>query len=236
VTATASASRWARRFRRIGLRVVVSKLTTRVWSDHVAVIVAAETEMRTSEAAAIPLAYSFVPSEQLDARELDRKSVRGGDTLYVEGLARLYGQAPGDAIIARTPEGALVGVGLISYPDRHERLDAGAPGLHQQLPPHACWTEAHYVLPEYRGKRVMTGILEAERVYLHDQGIRTVYALIESRNEASLRVFARAGYRPTGVISCYRYRLNRLATRTVAIDERTQARWQRASDGAASVT
>jgi RimJ/RimL family protein N-acetyltransferase len=229
---TAAALRWARRFRRIGVRVAISKLTTRLWSTHFAVIVAAETSMQTSDAAEIPLSYSFVPSEQLDASELDRASVRGSDALYVEGLARLYGQAAGDAIVARTPEGALVAVGLVSYPDRHARLDAMAPGLHQQLAPDACWTEAHYVLPEYRRKRVMAGVLEAERSFLNGRGIRTVYALIESRNEASLRVFARAGYRPTGIVSSYRYRLNRLATRSVAIDAPTSARWQRATDEA----
>jgi hypothetical protein len=225
----AALSRW-RRMRRIGIRVIAQKLSVRLWSTRVAVLVSRDTSTPARALARIPLSFSVVPSEQVDPSEFKTGARQGTDMLYIEGLVRMYRRGPGDAMVARASDGALVGVGLMSYADRHEVLDAAAPGLYHRLSSDECWTEAHYVLPEYRSLRALAGILAAERAYLQRRGVRKVFAVIDTTNVPSLRAFARSGHEPTGVIRLDRYRLNRYTSRFVVIDDRTLTRWQRAVD------
>lgn len=228
----AALSRW-RRMRRIGMLVIAQKLSIRLWSTRVALMVSSETDPRPSKPPRIPLSFSVMPSEQVDGSELGTAARQGADVLYIEGLIRMYRDGPGDAIVARASDGVLVAVGLMSYADRHETLDAAAPGLHHRLSPDECWTEAHYVPPAYRNKGVIAAVLAEERDYLRRHGVRKVYAVIDSTNLPSLRAFAREGYEPTGVIRLDRYRLNRYTSRFTVLDDRTRAVWQRAAQGIA---
>lgn len=148
----------------------------------------------------------------MDVAALDNGSARGGDLLYLEGLARLFRHCVGDVIVARTPAGVVVGVGLISCPDRREGLDAAAPGLYRPLPPDACWTEAHYVVPEHRNRRALAAIISEEHAALRQRGVQRAFAMIDSKNVASLRAFARAGYQLSGLIRRDRWRLNRCSS------------------------
>jgi RimJ/RimL family protein N-acetyltransferase len=52
-------------------------------------------------------------------------------------------------------------------------------------------------------------LLSGTLALLHDAGVGRALAVIDASNAASLRAFARAGYRPTGLLRVGRYRLNR---------------------------
>jgi RimJ/RimL family protein N-acetyltransferase len=217
------------RVRRIGILVIAEKVRFRAWSTRVAVVVSSSTEPRPSTPARLPLTFAVVPSETIDAREFDLPVRRSADVLYIEGMLRMYRLAPGDAMVARTTDGKLAGVGLMSYADRHDRLEVAAAGLYYRLPPHECWTEAHYVLPEFRNQGVIAAVLAAERDHLRARGVRTAMAVIHSGNARSLHAFARAGYTPTGVVRLDRYRFGRFATRFTRMDERTREQWRQAA-------
>ena len=220
-----------RRLRHVGVGLVVRKIAIRLWSTRVAVMVAAEiapTDDPTDRLPPnIPLDFEIVPSAAVDGRELGVETARGAELLYLEGLLRMYGFSPGDAMVARTQGGDLVAVALLSPSDRSAALELAAPGYYPPITADECWTEAHYVIPAYRNRRVMTTVLAEERNYLRGCGIRRAIAVIESTNQASLRAFARAGYEPTGLVRLDRYRLNRYSGRFTALDDETRDRLQR---------
>jgi len=58
-----------------------------------------------------------------------------------------------------------------------------------------------HVAPEVRRRRVGLEALALCRSYLAAQGRRTIVAIVKAENEASLRFFARAGYRRVGTDS-----------------------------------
>jgi GNAT superfamily N-acetyltransferase len=221
------------RIRRIGVRVLMAKIRIRCWSTRMAIAIACDTEPREGVSAGLPLTFSVIPCTDIDERELSASACRGADLLFVEGLIRMYRKGPGEAIVARTASGTLAAVGLMSCADRCKELNAAAAGLYVPLAPDECWTEATYVLPAYRNQQVMTAILAAERDYLRERGIRSVYAIVDCSNAASLRAFARAGYAPTGMVRRMTCRFNRWAIRFGAIDEASLQRWLRATDGLA---
>lgn len=218
-----------RRVRRVGIRLLAGKFRIRIWSNRVAIIVARSTEASVTASTSLPLSFSIVASGDVDPNEILTETLRGADLLYVDSMLRLFKQEPGDAIVVRTSDDRLVAVGLMSYADRHEALERAAPSLYHRLAPDECWTEAHYVVPQYRKMKILGATLAAERTYLYEQGYRRVLAVIDVANTPSLRAFSREGYQPTGVIRRDTYRLNRLTTRFSPSDDETDNRWRGAT-------
>jgi GNAT superfamily N-acetyltransferase len=213
-------------FRRIGVVAITSKALTRCWSNRTAIVVARSTEHNRLATAQIPLAFEIAPSEQLDDTELRLDRLRGADLLYVNGLLHLYRQSPGDLIAARTPDGKLVAVGLMSYSDRFTLLERAAPALHHSIAPDECWTEAHFVLPEFRKQNILGAMLAAEREHLAKRGVRRALATIDMQNGPSLRAFGREGYKPTGTVRRDTRRLNRFSASFGQMDESIAAKWR----------
>jgi RimJ/RimL family protein N-acetyltransferase len=220
------------RARRVGFRVLTDKLRIRCWSTRASIIVSSDTKPREMVTSKLPLSFSVAACPDLDVQEFALSSLRGADLLFAEGLLRFYRQCPGDIIVARTSTGALAAVGLLSYSDRHQMLDAAAPGLYPRLPSNECWTEAFYVMPEYRNRGVMAATLAAVRALLNKKGIHRMHAIIGSTNARSLRAFARAGYEPAGTMRLDRFRLNRFSTRFIILDDKIRERWRQATLGA----
>lgn len=217
------------RTRQIGFRTLAEKARVRCWSTRVAIIVSRDTEPTASRPSKLPLTFSVIPSTELDEREFPPSTRSGADLLYIDGLLRVYGHAPGDAIVGRTSDGKLVVVGLMSDAARYGALEEAAPGLYLKPQADECWTEAHYVMPEYRNQGVMAATLAAERAHLRERGILKVKAVIDSENAPSLRAFARERYDPTGTVRRDQYRLNRFTAEFTDMDDQTRERWRAAT-------
>lgn len=218
-----------RRTRQIGPRVVARKIGIRCWSTRVSIFLSRPIEPPLEESADLAIHYSIIAPDALDVRDLSLESLHGADLLYVEGILKVHRRCPGDLIIGRDANYALVVVGLLSYPDRRHALELAAPGLYPELQPDECWTEAFFVMPKFRSKRVMASTLSATRNYLASLGFQRLHAVISIDNISSLRAFARAGYRPTGTIRYERFRLNHFSSWFASIDEETRLRWERAT-------
>lgn len=199
---------------------------SRCWSNRSAIVVARGTADATPVSARIPLQFQIQPSETLERAELPIDRLRGPDFLYVVGLLALYQQRPGDFIAARTETGELVAIGLMSYADRFTLLDRAAPSLYHPIAADECWTEAHYVLPEFRNQHILGAVLAAERAHLAQHGYARALAMIDTDNIPSLRAFGREGYEPTGALRRDIRRWNRLSTRFERVDATTDSKWR----------
>lgn len=75
-------------------------------------------------------------------------------------------------------------------PNRFVRLDAGEVEI-----------KSVYTFARHRGRRLFSALLRAVLLDLDRHGIRRVYAHVARENDASWRAFARAGFRPDGVVT-----------------------------------
>jgi N-acetylglutamate synthase len=71
---------------------------------------------------------------------------------------------------------ALVGVALVTHDGRKG------------------WINRLGILPNHQRKGIGTALVKAAETLLHDMGLTIVAALVEHHNEASLKLFQRAGY------------------------------------------
>ena len=109
--------------------------------------------------------------------------------------------------------------------------DSVAPGMYPELPADGVLTEEVYCLPAYRGRGLAPALLQATGAMLLERGKQRAIAYLDTTNIAALRMFNRAGYRPTGEERVDRYRGGRFDTVFRDATRPTLAEWEAAVNG-----
>jgi GNAT superfamily N-acetyltransferase len=210
--------------RDIPASVVVSKLKRRLWSTHRAVVVSRDLDERPS----LPLdgiRAEFVDPDAFDLLPRLLEEATGVEYLYLRPIERARQARAGTISVGRDTAGEVVAFHFVHETHDHEALDSVAPQMYPVLPEDGVLTEEVYCLPANRGRGVAAALLQATGVLLSERGKRRAWAYLDTTNLAALRMFNRAGYRPTGEERVDRYRGGRFDTLFRTATPQTMAEW-----------
>lgn len=217
--------------RDIPASVVVSKLKRRLWSTHRAVVVSRDLQEKPS----LPvdsIRVEFVDPDAFDELPGLVEQATGVEYLYLRPIERARQARAGTISVARDTAGELVAFHFVHETHDHAALDSVAPQMYPVLPEDGVLTEEVYCLPAHRGRGLAATLLQATGVLLLERGKRRASAYLDTTNLAALRMFNRAGYRPTGEERVDRYRGGRFDTLFRAATPLTLSEWD-ATVGAA---
>jgi RimJ/RimL family protein N-acetyltransferase len=131
--------------------------------------------------------------------------------------------------VARTPDGDFVGVTFLFGPQHRESLERVSPGLYPRAWPDQWWTENSYILPAYRGRRVIPSLLQRSAGRIPSLGGRMGRAIVSTANVPSLRGCRRAGFRPDGLMRVDRLRFGRRSYTFLPASQEIRRRWEEAT-------
>jgi L-amino acid N-acyltransferase YncA len=220
-----------RRFPELGMGVVVAKMRRRLWSTRRAIAVVRELEaapFTTPDG----MQVEVVHPDSFDALPLLVEAASGVEYLYVRPIERTRQARAGTISVARDGSGELMAFHFIHSAGDHDALERVAPQMYPALAADEVLTEAVYCLPAFRGRDVMPALLQATGRLLATRGTRRAFAYLDVANVSSLRMFSRAGYRPSGVERVDRYRLFRFNTVFRDLTARTRASWETSTQDA----
>ncbi len=215
------------RMRDIPAGVLVAKLSRRLWSTHRAVVVSRDLR----DAPSLPLddiRVEFVEPDAFDDLPRLVEQAAGVEYLYLRPIERARRARAGTVSVARAADGDLVAFHFVHESTNHDALDSVAPGMYPMLSADAVLTEEVYCLPAYRGRGLAPALLQTTGMMLLERGKRRALAYLDTTNIAALRMFNRAGYRPTGEERVDRYRGGRFDTLFREVAPLTLAEWEAA--------
>jgi L-amino acid N-acyltransferase YncA len=223
--------RLLRRFRELGAGIVVAKMRRRLWSTHTAIGVVRDLES-ASYLAPDGMQVEVVQPEAFDALPLLVEAASGVEYLYVRPIERTRRARAGTISVARDAAGELMAFHFIHAAGDRDALEQVAPKMYPALAADEVLTEAVYCLPAFRGRDTMSALLRATGSLLATRGTRRAFAYLDTKNVASLRMFSRAGYRPSGVERVDRFRLFRFSTVFRDLTPITRTSWETSTRGA----
>jgi RimJ/RimL family protein N-acetyltransferase len=150
-------------------KVILDALTLRIWRVY---------ELVETPASA-PADIEIQGLSEL--RQRRGPGLPGEFYLDQRGAGRVYA-----AFIDNRPAGVLW-VLEQSFPSRYIKLSPGQAELGYA-----------YVLPEFRGRKVMQQLIRAASTNLLANGYQRIFAVVEERNRASERAFLATGFRQVG--------------------------------------
>jgi GNAT superfamily N-acetyltransferase len=218
------------RMRDIPAGVVVAKLRRRLWSAHRAVVVSRDLQDEPS----LPvdgIRVELVAPDAFDELPVLVERAVGVEYLYLRPIERARQARAGTLSVARAADGHLVAFHFVHESGDHAALDSVAPGMYPLLPEDGVLTEEVYCLPAYRGRGLAPALLQATGAMLLERGKRRASAYLDTTNIAALRMFNRAGYRPTGGERVDRYRGGHFDTVFRTMTPPTLAEWEAAIGG-----
>lgn len=210
--------------------VVVAKLRRRLWSAHRAVVVSRDLQDEPS----LPLdgiRVEFVDPDAFDDLPRLVEQAAGVEYLYLRPIERARQARAGTLSVARAADGDLVAFHFVHETGDHAALDSVAPGMYPAMPEDGVLTEEVYCLPAHRGRGLAPALLQATGAMLLERGKLRASAYLDTTNIPALRMFNRAGYRPTGEERVDRYRGGRFDTVFRGATRPTLAEWEAAVGG-----
>jgi L-amino acid N-acyltransferase YncA len=209
--------------------VVLGKLLRRAWSTRASVSLVREPLVEVPIPAGSRI--EFVPPEAFEDLAQLLKSSTGLDYLFVRNAERTRLAGVGTVFVARDETGLLMAFYFVYETDDRVALDQVARNMHPDLAADEVLTELVYCLPAFRGRGVMRQLLHATGAALAARGKRRAFAYVDTTNNRSLRMFARAGYAPTGVERVDHYRFGRHRTTFRPTSVTSEERWAAAVIG-----
>jgi GNAT superfamily N-acetyltransferase len=210
--------------------LVVAKLRRRFWSAHRAVGVSRDLQ----DGPSLPLdeiRVEFVDPDAFDDLPGLVEQASGVEYLYLRPIERARQARAGTLSVARAADGDLVAFHFVHETADHAALDSVAPGMYPVPPEDVVLTEEVYCLPAYRGRGLAPALLQATGAMLLERGKRRAWAFLDTTVTPALRMFNRAGYRPTGQERVDRYRGGRFDTVFRDATLQTLAEWETAVRG-----
>jgi GNAT superfamily N-acetyltransferase len=216
------------RLHTLGPSLILAKLRRRLWSTRRAIAVVRQIEQPLFPGHAgmrvmLVDAGTFVVLPRLV------ETAVGAEYLYVRPIERTRQAAAGRLAVATDTAGDVMAFHFVHDRADADRLERVAPKMYPQMAPDEVLTEAVYCLPAYRGQDVTSNLLRTTGSLLAAEGIRRAWAYIDSTNAASLRLFRRAGYSPSGTERVDRYRFFRFTTVFRDLTPTTSAEWASAT-------
>jgi GNAT superfamily N-acetyltransferase len=209
---------------------ILGKLRSRLWSTRRSITLVLDLPPLAVAPAPPDLDVAFADPAAVPDLTALLPDVAGADLLTLAAIERTRAAAAGELVIARKAD-TLAGLHFIHTAADRERLEQVAPGLYGPLAPDEALTEGMFVVPAVRRRGVAAAMLQATASELARRGYRRALAVIDVTNEASLRAFADAGYRPAGTMRVDRLRLGRRTSRYVAAATATLRRYNAAIAG-----
>lgn len=210
--------------------VVLTKLRRRLWSAHRAVAVSRDLRDKPS----LPLddiRVEFVAPDDFGELPGLVEQATGVEYLYLRPIERARQARAGTLSVARAADGDLVAFHFVHESGDHAALDSVAPGMYPVPPDDGVLTEEVYCLPAYRGRGLAPALLQATGVMLLERGKVRAWAYLDTTVLPALRMFNRAGYRPSGQERVDRYRAGRFDTVFRDTSPQTLAEWEAAVSG-----
>ena len=220
-----------RRFPQIGAGLVVAKMRRRLWSTRTAIAVVRDLEA-APDTTPNDMHVEVVHPDSFEALPLLVEAASGVEYLYVRPIERTRQARAGTISVARDGSGELMAFHFIHSAGDRDALELVAPQMYPALAADEVLTEAVYCLPAFRGRDVMPALLKATGELLATRGTRRAFAYLDIANVASLRMFRRAGYRPSGVERVDRYRFFRFSTIFRDLTPSTRASWETSTQDA----
>ena len=207
----------------VGPTLVLQKLRRRLWSTRRAIAVVRDLDHAPSLSGGVHVelvdANAFVALPRLVSTTV------GAEYLYVRPIERTRQAGAGRLAVATDDAGELMAFHFVHAECDADALDRVAPKMYPKMASDEVLTEAVYCLPAYRGQDVMPTLLRATGALLAAEGIRRAWAYIDTTNTASLGLFRRAGYNPSGRERVDRYRFYRFTTEFRELTPITKAEW-----------
>jgi RimJ/RimL family protein N-acetyltransferase len=215
-------------FGRIGVSVLIGKLLRRIWSTRASLSLVREL---VEVPAAAGFALEIVPPEAFDGLTELLESSTGADYLFVRNAEHTRLGGVGTMSIARGETGQLMAFHFVYEPKDRVALDRIAPNMFPDLAGDEVLTELVYCVPAFRGRDLMSRLLQATGTTLAARGKRRAFAWVDTTNTPSLRTFAKAGYAPSGVERVDRYRFGRYSATFRPKTLTSEKRWDAAARG-----
>ena len=214
---------------RVGAGVLFRKLLRRAWSTRASLSLVREPLLE----APIPpwLGIESMPPEAFAELGQLLRSSTGFDYLFIRNAERTRLAGVGTVSVARDATGRLAAFHFVYETDDRVALGQIAPNMHPDLAADEVLTELVYCLPTFRGRGVMSDLLGATGSALAARGKRRAFAYVDTANTRSLRMFARAGYAPSGVERVDRYRFGRHRSTFRQTTVTSEKRWDAAVRG-----
>jgi RimJ/RimL family protein N-acetyltransferase len=187
----------------------LGKVRARIYSNRLALMIGTDPRRAPAVDPMIDVVVRREPSSGLREIEDTLRQASGGDLLFLRGLERMRLRDPGDAYVARLPDGEIAASIFVHDVPARDRLERAAPGIYPPIADDEVLTEGMYCWPRFRGLGIPAHLISRTLQFLAPMGIARALAVVETSNPPSLRAFARAGYEPNGVIRRGTYRLNR---------------------------